>query len=449
MGAKVGEFRKLPGSKGRRITREWNRLMAKTLPLSPVVPDYLDGVCLVDVDGNEYLQFNSGISVANYGYGRKLDPAIEAIKDVYETSGMLMMNGGYYANSYMLQAAKELLDITPIRGGRGRFFGCTAGVVGVESAMKAVAMKRDRENPVVRPEEQVFIHMAGAFHGRTHAASSIIDQKKRERIHGLGLPYQICEVTFPLQGDSEACAQFKEDIGAALEKFGPGLILGVILEVVQGEGGVNPIDKEALLFLERVCLNFGIALIADEVQTGFCRCGGEPWAYTLYGIESDIVIFGKGAGYGVLPVCGMIVSEAFDFQEYGEHAATFGNDPILGAVLNESIKQMRSNKLGERSREMGEYLLGQLREAIGGQPWIRDIRGLGLFVGIEFCDPHSGDPDPEFSKKVWKTCENYGLLTLPAGLAVNRLAPPLCVSREEIDSAVSILKTACQVAAGC
>jgi 4-aminobutyrate aminotransferase len=436
--AKVGEFRELPGPLGQGILEEWDRVMAKTLLPSLVVPKRAEGVELEDVDGNKYLQFNSGISVANFGYGSCLQPAVDAISEVYKETGMLMMNGAYYPNVHMLEAANKLLDVTPIRGGRGRFFGCTSGTIGIEVAMKAAAMARDHRNPVAHPEKQVFMHLAKSFHGRSHGASSLMDQEQKGRFHGLSLPYKQCELAFPRQGDEESCGQFYEDLDRSLKLYGPSFILGVFTEIVQGEGGINVIDRGALTTLEEKCNAAGIPLIIDEVQTGFGRCGGDPWAYTLYGIEPDIVVFGKGAGYGVLPVCGMIVSDEFTFQEYGENGGTFGADPVFGAVLNEAISELHEQELAANSREMGDYFLQSLRRACRGMQYVGDIRGLGLLIGVEFCNPGTGAIDPVFSKNVWKACENFGLLTLPSGIAVNRFAPPLCVTRKHIDDAIVV-----------
>lgn len=442
--AKVGEFRELPGPRAQSILEAWDKVMATTISHSVVVPHRADGVLLQDVDGNEYLQFNSGISVANFGYGSQLRPAIRSITNLFYDMGMLMMNGTYYPNKYMLDAAEKLLSLTPIHGGRGRFFGCTAGAMGVEAAMKAVAMARDRKRHVAHPEKQIFMHMAESFHGRTHGAISLMDQERKERSHGLSLPYKQCELPFPSEGNAESRSRFYEELDRNLKLFGPNQIMGVFTEIVQGEGGINVIDREALADLEKKCKEAGIALIIDEVQTGFGRCGGNPWAYTLYDIEPDIVIFGKGAGYGVLPVCGMIVSEELNFQEYGEHGGTFGLDPIFGAVLGEAMRETQIMQV--HAMTLGRYLLQRLRKACRDMQYVGDVRGLGLLVGVEFRNPGTGAPDPVFNKHVWKSCENFGLLTLPSGIAVNRFAPPFCVTREQIDEAVIIFRMACEAA---
>jgi len=441
MGASVGEFREIPGPLGRDLIQRAERVLAKTIASSSVVLSRADGMYMWDADGNKYLNFDAGISVANHGYGKGLAGAQRAIDSVLESGMPLYVC--YRHNPTTIEAAENLVNITPIRGGAPLVFGCPAGSLAVEAAMKAIVMERDRRKDP--PQQHEFLYLSGSFHGRTHGASVVMDKRKVERIHGLGLPYLGRRLTFPFQGDAESCEWFRHDLKSALSGLGLEFTAGIFIEIVQGEGGINIIDKDSLHYLDRMCQEHGIPLVVDEIQTGFGRCGSQ-WAYTQYGIEPDIVLFGKAAGYGVLPVSGMVIREELSFQQLGEHAGTFGLEPIFAAVLSENIRFMKERKIATRSKKMGEYLLKRLAATFQDTPYVKDIRGLGLLVGIEFCYPGTGAPAGELRDKTWFNAERYGLLTIPAGLPdinpVIRLAPPLCVTKKQIDIAVNILEIA-------
>lgn len=443
-GAKVGEFREVPGPESKKFLDRAGKSLAKTTVSSDVIIDGGERIRLFDVDGNEYLAFDAGVSVANLGYGSSQNNVWKAIEETYKKGAPLYIGTDRF-NPEAIEAAELLKKITPIRNRDSRVFLASAGTLATETAMKAVLKEKfRREKGEISPESVIFLHCTGSFHGRSHGALVLMDKRKKERWEGYNLPYESVNLPFPAAKKLEAINEFIsqiENIPEQMIKY----IGGFFIEIVQGEGGMYPIDKDALKFLDAWCVKYNVPLIVDEIQTGFCRTGSF-WAYEQYGITPDIVLFGKAGGGGILPVCGTIIREDLSFKALGEHSATFGFDPIFATAVQETILEMLDLDLDTHSLQMGNYFMHQLEKEFGLKPWIKEIRGLGLMIGIEFCHPETKKPFSQLRDIFWRECEKYGLLTLPAGInSANpsmRFEPPLILGEIDVDIAMEILRIA-------
>ncbi|WP_260985508.1 acetylornithine transaminase [Paenibacillus xylanexedens] len=362
------------------------------------------GSWLWDDQGNRYLDFMCGLAVTSLGHapekvGAKLKGQID---ELWHVSNLFQIPGQERAAA--LLTANTCADAV---------FFCNSGAEANEAAIK---LARRYHQKVKGADRYEVITFAQSFHGRTLATLTATGQDKVKE--GF-LPLPAGFVTVPLHDN------------AALEAaIGPHTA-AIMLEMVQAEGGVHPVKPEFLQFVQQLCEKHGLLLIVDEVQTGMGRTG-KLFAHEHYGIEPDIFTVAKGIGSG-FPVGAMLgkgyLKDAFTA---GSHATTFGGTPLASSVVIATIETMLEDKLPERAAEMGEYLMSSLRERLAGNSFVKEVRGLGLLVGIE-CEEAVGD--------IVVAGQKRGILFVSAGPNVIRLLPNLYVSKEEIDEAVSLVAT--------
>lgn len=218
------------------------------------------------------------------------------------------------------------------------------------------------------------------------------------------------------------------DIPALEAAIGP-KTAPIMLEMVQAEGGVYPVEPEFVKHVRKLCDEHGLLMIVDEVQTGMGRTG-KLFAHEHYGVEPDVFTVAKGIGSG-FPV-GAMLGKGFlrDAFTPGDHATTFGGTPLASSVVIATIETMLEDRLPERAAEMGDYLMTSLRNRLAGSSFVKEVRGMGLLVGIECAEP-VGD--------IVLAGQKRGILFVSAGPNVIRLLPNLYVSKEEIDEAVSLV----------
>ncbi|MCM3174176.1 acetylornithine transaminase [Paenibacillus sp. MER 99-2] len=362
------------------------------------------GSWLWDDQDNRYLDFMCGLAVTSLGHApEKVGAKLKAqIDELWHVSNLFQIPGQERAAA--LLTANTCADAV---------FFCNSGAEANEAAIKLARRYHQKVKGVDRYEVITF---AQSFHGRTLATLTATGQDKVKE--GF-LPLPAGFVTVPLHDN------------AALEAaIGPHTA-AVMLEMVQAEGGVHPVKPEFLQFVQQLCEKHGLLLIVDEVQTGMGRTG-KLFAHEHYGIEPDIFTVAKGIGSG-FPVGAMLgkgyLKDAFTA---GSHATTFGGTPLASSVVTATIETMLEDKLPERAAEMGEYLMSSLRERLAGNSFVKEVRGLGLLVGIE-CEEAVGD--------IVVAGQKRGILFVSAGPNVIRLLPNLYVSKEEIDEAVSLVAT--------
>lgn len=354
------------------------------------------GALLYDDSGNAYIDCVGGQGAANLGHAH---PAI--VKAITEQSQMLISCPEMFNNDRRAQLMKRLIDLAPET--MERVFLCNSGTEAVEAALKFARASTGRE--------EVIAAMRG-FHGRTFGALSATWNKKyrdpfKPLVPGFRhIPYNKLERLEQSVGDQTAA---------------------VILEVVQGESGVHTGDAQFLVGAQDICQQRGALLIIDEVQTGFGRTG-KMFALEHYDLHPDLLCLAKSIAGGV-PMGAVLIGERVGKLPVGIHGSTFGGNPLACAASLAALDVLVQEKLPERAAELGQYLLTLLRNL--HSPLIREVRGLGLMVGIEI------------KQKVapyLQSMKENGVLALPAGLTVIRLLPPLMITREQLERVVEVIE---------
>ncbi len=406
--------------------------MAKDHPNLPVVK--AEGCYYYGVDGKQYLDFTSGIAVENVGH--RHPKVVQAIKDgvdslIHGPSGVIMYES-------ILKLAAELQKILPPK--LDNFFFANSGTEAIEGALKLA--KYTTKRPYV-------VSFTGCFHGRSVGALSVTTSKSAYRKYlqpswlAYQLPYALPEY-LPEGADPEQF--FPEKLERDVEKLfnhqvAPEEVACMILEPVLGEGGYIIPPKAWLKKIREICDRHGILLIFDEVQTGFGRTGNWFAAQT-FDVKPDIMAVAKGIAAG-LPLSATIASkELMDQWPLGSHGTTFGGNPLACSAALASLEVMKEEKLLDNSKEMGEYAVKRLRNMQKQYPIIRDVRGVGLMIGIELGNPKTGEADGQAVMDVLDGCLQEGVLFYLCGNSgeVIRMIPPLTVTKEQIDHGLDVLE---------
>lgn len=363
----------------------------------PVVLDHGKGAKVWDIEGNEYLDFLAGIAVNCLGHAH---PAL--VNAIKEQAEKLIHISSIYYNEPATVYAKKLIDMIDF----DRLFFANSGAEANEGAIK-LALKYTGKSEV--------LYCGGSFHGRTILTLSVTDHPEYREPYAKNMPSGFKGVPY---GDLEAVKEAITDETAA-----------IIIEPVQGEGGVNVPTKEFFKGLEALCKEKGVLLIVDEVQSGFGRCG-TLFAHQLYDIKPDIMTMAKGIGGG-FPMAAFVATEevATGFVP-GDHGTTFAGSPLAGACANAVLDTIISENLVENSKVIGEYFISKLNELANKYDFITDVRGSGLLVGLELTF--------EGGKVVGKMFEKGFLINCTAG-NVLRFAPPLVIGKDEINALVKAL----------
>lgn len=367
----------------------------------PIVLSHGEGVYLYDTEGKQYLDMYAGIAVNAFGYG--YEPLTTAIKN--QVDQMLHVSNYYYTEN-LIEASKLLVENSIF----SKVFFCNSGAEANEAALKLAKkygkMKNENKNQIIA--------MNKSFHGRTQGALSVTAQEKYQKSFLPLIPhvhngeYNNLESVKALMNE-QTCA--------------------VIVEVIQGEGGIIPGTKEFLQGIEALCKEYDALMIVDEVQTGIGRTGS-LFAFEQLDIHPDIVTMAKGLGGGV-PIGAMACNERADIFVPGDHASTFGGNPLATAAAKVVLLELLANNRLEHVKEIGAYLTSKLKALQETFPdVIKDIRGLGLMQGVEMTLPVID---------VEKECIKEGMLIVAAGTNVLRFVPPLVITKAHVDEAMTIL----------
>ncbi|WP_372881885.1 4-aminobutyrate--2-oxoglutarate transaminase [Psychromonas sp.] len=390
-----------------------------------------ENASLWDVEGNEIIDFASGIAVLNTGHRHpKVVAAIEAqLKAFTHTAYQVVPYESYVA------LAERINSSVPIsQPCKTAFF--TTGAEAVENAVK-IARAHTRRPGVIT--------FAGGFHGRTYMTMALTGKVAPYKIGFGPFPGSVFHAQYPnaLYGVTTEDAMnsleriFKADIEATQ-------VAAIVLEPVQGEGGFNVAPADFMLALRALCDEHGILLIADEVQTGFARTG-KMFAMDHYpkGI-ADLMTMAKSlaGGMPLSAVCGR--AEVMDAPAPGGLGGTYAGNPLAVAAAHAVIDVIEEEQLCQRAQMLGEQLVATLQEMRSQCPQIADIRAQGSMVAVEFNDPQSGKPSPEFTKQVQEKALAEGLLLLSCGVNGNvvRFLYPLTISNDLFNKALAILTRA-------
>jgi acetylornithine/N-succinyldiaminopimelate aminotransferase len=369
----------------------------------PIVIDHGEGVYVYDNKGKKYLDMCAGIAVNALGYSHKgLTEALKA-----QVDQLLHISNLYYIPQ-QIEAAKLLVEHSIF----DKAFFCNSGAEANEAALK-LAKKYGKR---LRETKTKVITMNHSFHGRTYGALSATGQTKYQK-----------NFTPMMPGFSHAEYNDIESLKALIDED----TCAVLIEVLQGEGGIVPGNKAYLKEVEALCKAYDALLIVDEVQTGIGRTG-TLFAFENFDIKPDVVTLAKALGAGV-PIGAMLCTSKADVFEPADHAATFGGNPLATTAAKVVLNELINTDLLEQVKEVGSYLEQELYKIKQEFSLVTAVRGMGLMQGLVL----NGSP-----KDVVNKCIEKGMLVVGAGENVVRFVPPLVITKEHVDECISILKEA-------
>ena len=386
-----------------KYIEEAEKALLHTYNRYQIVLDKGDGVYLYDIDGKKYLDFVSGIAVFALGYNNK--EYNDALKNQIDK---LLHTSNYYYNVPAIEAAKKIKEVS----GMDRVFFTNSGAEAVEGALKAArkyAFLKDGKN------DHEIIAMNHSFHGRTFGALSVTGNPHyREAFEPM-----IGNIKFADLNDFDSVLKCVNDKTCA-----------IILETVQGEGGIYPATEEFLTKVRALCDEKDILLILDEIQCGMGRTG-YMFAWQKYGIKPDIMTTAKALGCGV-PVGAFLMTEKVGQNSLvaGDHGTTYGGNPFACAAINKVLDLFKQDNIIENVNEVAPYLEKRLDELKDKYDFITDRRGAGLMQGLVFNRP--------VGEVINKALEK-GLILINAGAEIIRFVPPLVITKENVDDMIEIL----------
>lgn len=430
------EILNLPGPKAKALVDRDSAVISPSYPRSyPFAMDHGKGTEVWDVDGNRFLDFFSGIAVVATGHSHPR--VVNAIKD--QADKFIHISSDFYHTKWV-ELGEKLNEIAPFSENAVSFM-TNSGTESVEAAIKLARYHTKRTE---------FIGFFGAFHGRTMGAVTLTASKPNYHRGFYPLMSGVSHVPFPNPYRPILNSLPGEDYGETVVRFieehmfghilPPDNVAGIILEPIQGEGGYVVPTPGFFPALRKLCDKYGILLIADEVQSGVGRTG-KWWAIEHFGVEPDIVCSAKGIASG-MPLGAMIARESVMTWPRGAHGNTYGGNPLSCAAALATIKLIEEQYM-QNAQEVGQYTLDALQEIMVRHPSIGEVRGKGLMIGIEFVmDKQTKEPAEKIRDLVVDNAFLRGLLLLGCGKNVIRIAPPLCVTRNEVDEALSIIEEA-------
>jgi len=395
---------------------EFNHYVMNTYGRFPVAIERGEGCYLWDTEGKKYLDFVAGIATCTLGHAH---PAmIQAVTD--QISKLHHVSNFYYIPEQG-QLAKWIVD----HSCGDRVFFCNSGAEANEAAIKLV--RKYAHTVLEFLEKPIILTAKASFHGRTLATVTATGQPKYQK-HFDPLVPGFAYVTY---NDVKAV----EDAITDLDE-GNSRVAAIMLEPLQGEGGVRPGEREYFQRIRQICDDNNILLVFDEVQVGVGRTG-TLWGYEQLGVEPDIFTSAKGLAGGI-PIGAMICKKFCDVFEPGNHASTFGGNPFACAIGTTVLKTIEENNLLENVQARGKQLRELLHGLVQKYPDLfTEVRGWGLIDGLEIQADHSLN-----ALDILKAAMAEGLLIAPAGPKVLRFVPPLIVSEGEINQAIEALEKA-------
>jgi 4-aminobutyrate aminotransferase len=420
----------LPGPRARAMIERDQAVASPSLTRAyPLVAESGSGCIVTDVDGNRFLDFAAGIAVASTGHAHPY--VVRAIKE--QADRLIHIAATDFYEPRYLEFLERLAAIAPFDEA-ARVFLTNSGTEAVEGAIKLARYHTHRPG---------IIAFEGAFHGRTLGALSLTNSKIKQRAGFGPLLPMVHHTPFPRVrawrensgGDGSAeLAHLRTSVLGRM--IAPSEVAAIVIEPIQGEGGYFPAPASFLAGLREICDEHGILLIADEIQSGMGRTG-RWWAMEHAGVQPDIVTTAKGIASG-MPLGAFIARESIWTWPPGAHGSTFAGNPVCAAAGLATLDLLDRGLIGNAA-EMGQLLRTRLEKLAARHAGVRDIRGIGLMLGIEF-ESH------EAANAVQQAAFQRGLLVLECGEAALRFSPPLIVDAEAIDIAIGIFDEALNAA---
>ncbi|MGB9959328.1 MAG: acetyl ornithine aminotransferase family protein [Candidatus Bathyarchaeales archaeon] len=423
-----------PGPKARELIKRDERVISPSyMRFYPLVVESGKGCIVRDVDGNEYIDFNSGLVCLNVGQCHP--KVVEAIKNQCERF-LHYSNTDFYYNE-VVALAEKLAEIAPGNFEKKTFFS-SSGTEAVEAAVKLAKWHTRRP---------LFVGFVNAFHGRTIGALSFTASKPAQRRYFFPLmpgvthvPYPYCyrcpfKQTYP---DCQYwCIDFIDEY--VLQKYTPPEdVAAILFEPIQGEGGYIVPPPEYFQRLKKLADKYGLLLIDDEVQSGMGRTG-KWFAIEHWDIEPDIVCVAKALASG-LPLGATVAKAKIMDWTGGSHASTFGGNPLSCAAAIAVIEVIKEERLLENATKQGTHIFKRLEELKEESNIVGDVRGKGLMIGLEIvANKEDKKPAPEKANEIILRSWRRGVAVITCGVSTIRIAPPLNITRELVDSALEII----------
>lgn len=426
-----------PGPKAREMVKKDERLISPSYGrFYPLVVESGKGCIVKDVDGNEYIDFNSGLVCLNVGHSHPR--VVSAIKGQCDRFLHYSNTDFYYTE--VINTAEKLAQITPGKFEKKVYFG-NSGAEAVEAAVKLAKWHM---------RKQLFIAFISAFHGRTIGALSFTSSKPTQKRHFFPLmpgvthvPYPYCyRCPFKLEHPDCRywCIDFIDEY--TLQRYVPPEDTAAILfESIQGEGGYVVPPPEYFQKLKKLADKYGLLLIDDEVQSGMGRTG-KWFAIEHWGVEPDIVCTSKALASG-MPLGATIANAKVMDWVPGSHASTFGGNPVSCVAANAVVDIIKEEKLLDNATKQGAYIMERLGELKEKSEIVGDVRGKGLMIGVEIVeDKKSKEPAPKKATDIMMRAWRRGISVITCGASTIRIAPPLIINRELVDAAMDIIEDA-------
>ncbi|HET6441555.1 MAG TPA: aspartate aminotransferase family protein [Phycisphaerae bacterium] len=387
-----------PGPKSRETIERFNKYVMSNYTRLPLVAVRGEGPYIWDADGKRYLDLFSGWAVTGVGH---CHPRLaEAIAK--QAAKLIFM-----PNTWYTEPQGRLAEWIATTSFGGKCFFCNSGAEANEGAIKLARLATAKEKYKI-------ISFENSFHGRTFAAITATAQPKYQQ----GFAPLVPGFSYAPLNDLKA-----------VEKLVDGETAAILIEPIQGEGGVNVADAEFLRALRDLCDQRGMVLIFDEVQTGVGRCG-TWWGYQVPGVEPDIMTMAKQLGGGTAIGAMCAKPEVAEHLKPGTHASTFGGNPLAAAAGCAVFEIIRDENLLENTQKMGAYLKQRMLELKQDSPLIAEVRGAGLMVGVELTESGAGVAAACLAKGLHINCTHGTVL---------RIMPPLTITREQLDEGLDVL----------
>jgi 4-aminobutyrate aminotransferase len=419
----------LPGPRAQELLERDHRYVSPSYTrIYPLVVARGSGAVIEDVDGNLFLDFTAGIAVTATGHCHP--HVVAAIQD--QAAKLIHMSGTDFYYQPQIDLSQRLAELAPGKSPKRVFF-TNSGAEALEAALKLARWHTGRSRAIA---------FLGAFHGRTYGAMSLSGSKLVHRRGFSPLVPDIHHVPYPrgpearTPGYGRRCVELIEE--TIFKRVAPpDEVAAIFVEPIQGESGYHVPPNDFLPALRDLCDRDGILLVADEVQAGMGRTG-KLFAVQHWGVEQDIICLAKGIASG-MPLGAMIAKDEVMDWPSGSHASTFGGNPVSCRAALATLELLESEytanaaQRGEQLRQGLVKLQRQFRE-------VCEVRGLGLMTAMDVVDAQDGQtPDPAYRDQLVQTAFHRGLLLLGCGESAIRFCPPLCVTADQVETALRIL----------
>jgi len=426
-----------PGPKARELLeRDANVLSRSVVRWYPLVAESGSGCIVKDVDGNEFVDFNSGLVVLAVGHSHPR--VVKAIREQSEKLIHYSWTDFYYKP--IIDLGEQLTKITPGSFPKKVFFS-NSGAEANEAAMKMTRW---------HTRKPLFLAYTSSFHGRSFGTMALTASKPVQRRHFFPLLSEVTHVPYPycyrcpLGLEYPECKMWCVDFieQEVLMKYHPPEdTAAMFIESIQGEGGYVVPPEDYFSRLKKMLDKYEILMVDDEIQSGMGRTG-KWFAIEHWNVTPDIITTAKALASGI-PIGATIAKEEIMDWDGGSHANTFGGNPVACSSALAVIDIIKEEKLMENATRQGAYFMKRLKEMQQKYPIIGDVRGKGLMIGVELVkDPETKEPATQESLEVMNKCFKRGLVIITAGKCTLRIAPPLIITRETIDAGLEVFEGA-------